>query len=142
MPALTVEDQLELHDLIARSSQAIDFSNPEAYAEVFAEDGVLIGQEAERRGGAVKYRCEGRDELRRFAADAAAKRKGFGRHWINSTVLRADDDGASGVSYLFFLTIDPDTVACDIMVSAVHHDRFTRTSGGWKLAERKVLYDG
>ena len=142
MSALTVGDQLALHDLIARSSQAIDFSNPDAYADVFAEDGVLIGQEAERRGGAVKYRCQGRGELRQFAADAAAKRQGFGRHWINSTVLRADGDGAAGVSYLFFLTIDPATVACDIMVSAVHHDQFTKTPEGWKLAERKVVYDG
>ena len=142
MTRLTVEDRLDLHELIARSSQAIDFSDPDAYAAVFASDGVLVGEESPRRGGAIKYRLAGHDELRKFAADAAAKRQGRGRHWINSTVLSKEGDGASGISYLFFLTIDPDTAGCDIMVPAVHHDRYVKTDEGWKIAERIVRYDG
>jgi len=142
MAGLTVEERLDIHELIARSSQAIDFSDPDAYAALFSPDGRMIGEESPRRGGAVKYRVQGHDELRKFAADAAAKRQGYGRHWINSTVLSKEDDGASGISYLFFLTIDPATTACDIMVSAIHHDRYVRTDDGWKIAERIVRYDG
>ena len=142
MPTLTTEDRLDLHDVIARSSQAIDFSNPEAYADCFTSDGVMLGEESPRCGGLVKYRVAGHQQLRKFAADAAAKRQGFGRHWISNTILKAEDGGASGISYLLFLTIDPETVACRIMVSAVHYDRYARTDTGWKISERVVRYDG
>jgi hypothetical protein len=142
MAGLTVADRLDIHELIARGNQAIDFGEPEAYAAVFTPDGVLVGEDSPRRGGAVRYRLEGHDELRTFAADAAAKRQGYGRHWVNSTVLSIEDGGASGISYLAFLTIDPATVACDIMVSAVLHDRYAKTAEGWRISERIVTYDG
>jgi hypothetical protein len=143
MSTISPADRLEILDLLARNSHAIDLGQPHDYAATFAEGGRMTGQASPRRGGAVKYDLVGRPALEKFAADAFAKRQGYGRHWVGNTALSASgDDTVSGMSYLFFQTVDPDTLACAIMVSAVHRDLFRRGESGWEIAERLVAYDG
>ena len=138
---LTTEDRLDLHELVARITHAIDFSNPDAVAELFTPDGVMQGEESPRKGGGVRYRTQGREELRTYIAAAVEKRPVRGRHWTSNVVIEPSETGAVGTSYLIFLTIDPQNSTSSILLTAVHHDQYLKTTDGWKFAKRTIIFD-
>jgi hypothetical protein len=139
--ALTVEDRLDLIELIHRLCQSLDFSAPADFAAVFTPDGVYQTVSSVASGERVRFRHEGSAQLLAFAAAAAEKRQGLGRHWTGNVVLSGTDAGASAVSYVMFVQIDPDTGGRRITISGTHRDLFVRTPDGWRFASRTVVAD-
>lgn len=138
---LTVDDRLDLIDLIARLCQALDFSRPSDFVDVFVADGVYQAESSEASGRQQRFRHQGSEQLLAFARSAVEKRRGLGRHWTGNVVLEETADGASAVSYVLLLDIDPDSKERRFPISGVHHDRFVRTDAGWRFAERVVVAD-
>ncbi|MEU4223166.1 nuclear transport factor 2 family protein [Nonomuraea sp. NPDC026600] len=141
MTRLTVEDRIEIEELISRLCHALDFSRPEDFVAVFVPHGAFQARTSARSGGAVRFRHEGHDRLRAFADAAAAKRGGLGRHWTGNLVVRGVPGGAEATSYVMFLEIDPGTGQRTIPLSGVHHDVFSRTEAGWRFVERTIVAD-
>lgn len=139
---LPAADHIEISDLIARLSHALDFSRPGDVVALFTADGTYAAQTSEADGRRDRFRHAGADSVREFAAAAAARRQGLGRHWVGNPLIEADGpDRARATSYVLFVEIDPATGERRIPLSGVHHDTFVRTGAGWRFASRTIVAD-
>lgn len=128
---LTAADYLELQQLVARYSYAVDMHGGDgsAFAALFAPDGSLGTQ------------ARGTAQLAEFAAQTNKDRSGpaFTRHFVTNVVITPAPGGATGRSYL--VTIDgaegdkPTT-----MLSGGHYDDvYVKTPQGWRIKSRNYV---
>lgn len=127
---LTTEDRLAIHELYSRYNHAIDFGDPDAWADCFVDDGVF-----ESGQGSFK----GRDQLRAFAQGYAERITG--RHWTNNILVEPAGNGAaSGKCYLMLYRLDGEK-GPSILVTGVYNDTLTQDNGAWRFASRTVAPD-
>ena len=124
---LTIEDQLDIMELMARYNHAIDSSQPEAWADTFTEDGVFEGS---------AFTVRGREEMLAFVR--GRDQSNPIRHWNNNIVIDGDGDDATAKVYL--VTFDV-TGPPQVRVSGMYHDTLKRVDGQWKFTHRKVQAD-
>jgi hypothetical protein len=128
---LTTADYLEIQQLVARYSYAVDMHGGDgsAFAALFAPDGSL---------GTL---AKGTAQLASFAAQTNKDRSGpaFTRHFVTNVVIKPAPGGATGRSYL--VTIDgaegdkPTT-----MLGGGHYDDvYVKTSQGWRIRSRNYV---
>lgn len=129
MPELSIEDQLAIQALYARSNHAIDFGHSEEWAGTFTADGTIETEIGTAMGTA---------ELAAFAANLFSQMK-F-RHWTNSLVVEGDGAGASGFAYLIGWTLE-DGKAPVAGHHAHYEDDLVKTAQGWRFARRRVIED-
>ena len=86
---LSIEDQLDITELMARYNHAIDSSQAEAWADTFTDDAVFEGS-----AGAVS----GREELLAFVRGRDQSNRI--RHWNNNVLIDGDGDDATAKVYL------------------------------------------
>jgi hypothetical protein len=138
---LRIEDRLDIGELIARLCQALDFSRPQDFVDLFIASGAYQATTSVAAGEQLKFRHQGRDQLRTFAESAALKRRGLGRHWTGNVVIRPSGDGAEATSYVLFVGIDAETGERTITISGIHRDQFTKTTDGWRFVQRTIVAD-
>ena len=128
---LTAADYLEIQQLVARYSYAVDMHGGDgsAFAALFAAD------------GSVGTQAKGTAQLAAFAAETNKDRSGpaFTRHFVTNVVIKPAPGGATGRSYL--VTIDgaegdkPTT-----MLSGGHYDDvYVKTPQGWRIKSRNYV---
>ena len=128
---LTTADYLEIQQLVARYSYAVDMHGGDgsAFAALFAAD------------GSVGTQAKGTAQLAAFAAQTNKDRSGpaFTRHFVTNVVIKPAPGGATGRSYL--VTIDgaegdkPTT-----MLSGGHYDDvYVKTPQGWRIKSRNYV---
>ena len=127
---LTVNDRLEILDLIARYNHAIDVDDGEAWADTFAEDAEFAGS----YGPPIK----GRAALLEFGGNGIARR-GRVRHWTNSPVIEGDGDTATIRQYLLLLLLTEE--GTKLGHTGVYHDELRRIDDAWKFVRRTVTGD-
>lgn len=126
--SLSAEDRTEIQNLAGRYSHALDNGIPEAWAEVWTEDGVMemVTQERWITG----------DELRALAAPGGGDAQS--RHMPSTFVIEGEGDEASMSSYVT-------VVRCDDPAKIVFQGRYVdvlrRVDGAWKIAHRTILTD-
>lgn len=124
--ALTSADKVEIIELAARYSHAIDHLEAEAYAGVFTEDGELYAE--------GKLRARGRAALMeniRKAAAAGLTR----RHWNCNAVI--DGDGDSARLRLYIMAVDYSRSLTPYLMGE-YDDTLVKANGRWKFKVRKV----
>jgi len=136
---LTSEDQLKLHDLLARCMWSLDFGDPDAYADCFAPEGELY-MEAIPDGATKPGLHRGRDALREHAAILFGATAGHVRHWNSNVVLSGSGDDASAVSYVVVTRVGHFPLA-GIISTGIHRDTFQRVDGEWKIVRRTFVCD-
>ncbi|MEY2448444.1 MAG: hypothetical protein QOH79_1920 [Acidimicrobiaceae bacterium] len=126
-----ISDRLEIQDLIARYSYALDSRDLDALDELFTADAVLDY----RATGAIRGSL---DEMKAFVADAFTMFEGT-QHLTTQTLLSFEDDGntAHGKSACH----NPMVFAGDnkpkmMVVGLWYRDTFVRTPDGWRFRER------
>ena len=124
---LSIEDQLDIMELMARYNHAIDGSQPEAWADTFTEDGVFEGSVG---------RVSGREEMLAFVRRRDQTNRI--RHWNNNILIDGDGDDATAKVYLVTFDVSGPP---EIRVSGVYHDTLKRVDGQWKFTHRKVHPD-
>lgn len=135
-PFLSAADRLEIFDLYARQSHAIDGGEAQAWAFTFTPEGRF-------ESPTFQLTATGHRELTDFAKNSNNLALGRGeqlRHWTNSLVLDAlgpDDVQARG--YLLIIAVSAGQSRIDR--SLVIADRLTRTPAGWRLVSRVVIRD-
>lgn len=117
-------------------ARAIDFRDYDAFAELFAEDGVLdTGRPLNGKDAIAKSIKQRSDELR-------------SRHVLTNIFIDViDDDNARGISYLTLyrhvgkasLEAGPAPFGGPAAVGH-YEDRFVRTDQGWRFARRKLQF--
>lgn len=125
-----ISDRLEIQDLLARYSFAIDDRNWDALDRVFTADAWI---DYRQTGGAA-----GRlPEIKRWLAAALARFPRY-QHLVATTMLTIGDDSAAGRTILFNPMVyrGDDDVERSFFIGLWYRDRFVRTVQGWRIAER------
>jgi len=140
MGALSPEDRLEIHELLARRAYASDTADPAGWAETFTADGVLEQPPAELDlpGGAsdLPSTVAGRDALTEFLTGALPNIEGL-RHVITNVFVDAAAGGATARSYFHVL----DSGRSVTVVTGRYTDTLERTDAGWRTSHLKVEMD-
>jgi uncharacterized protein YbdZ (MbtH family) len=128
---LTATDYLELQQLVARYSYAVDMHGGDgsAFAALFTPDGSLGTQ------------AKGTAQLSEFAAQTNKDRSGpgFTRHFVTNVVIKPAPGGATGRSYLVTLDIS-ETGQPAKMISGGHYDDvYVKTPQGWRIKSRDYV---
>ena len=129
--SLTAADYLEIQQLVARYSYALDMHGGDgsAFAALFAPDGSL---------GTL---AKGTAQLASFAAQTNKDRSGpaFTRHFVTNVVIKPAPGGATGRSYL--VTIDgAENGKPTTMLSGGHYDDvYVKTPEGWRIKSRNYV---
>lgn len=128
------QDFVEIHQLYARQSQAIDLGDATGWADTFTEDGTF---ESPTYGPTVSGRVELAAFAQQFAETAALEGRIY-RHWTNAIVLDGDgEDRVIASGYLAIVTIGrQEAPRFDRHVEI--SDRLVRTAIGWRFRSRVV----
>lgn len=124
---LSVDDRLEILELMARYNHCADGGDGEGFADTFTGDALFEGSLSSARG---------REELVRVIADGG----GLWKHWLNSPIIEGDGDHASAKVYLLRTGLNEDG-AVELIASGTYHDTLARIGGEWKFTHRKVHPD-
>jgi uncharacterized protein (TIGR02246 family) len=134
------EDRALIEDLQARYLFALDFQDPQAYANTFTEDGVLdygMGQIKGRK--AIAEMVTGmRERTKQQAAKDAGLRPAAGRHSISNIVITVNGDKATSVAYWSHMgNANPERKS--VVNSFGHYeDELVKVNGQWLFSKRKI----
>lgn len=120
----------EIKQLSARYALGLDQFDMDLLLSPYAED-VVFDTSAFELGTFT-----GREELRGFFEHNFGVMKEQMHLFSNFIVELDGPDGASGTNYLYEdgFTNEGARITC----LCINRDRYTRTDGGWKIAERKI----
>ena len=128
---LTAADYLELQQLVARYSYAVDMHGGDgsAYAALFTPDGTFGTQ------------AKGTAQLAELAAKTNKERSGpaFARHFVTNVMITPAPEGATGRSYLVALDISEARKPTTILHGGHYDDVYVKTSQGWRIKSRTYV---
>jgi hypothetical protein len=128
-PRLTVEDYIDIQQLVSRYPYALDVDPDEgaSYANLFTPDAVFR-----------QPRTEGREALAKLAASAPHGPQ-FVRHFITNHVIDPTPDGATGKEYLVVIDIGENGMPSSIFLGGHYDDVYARTPEGWRFKTRTFV---
>ena len=124
---LSLEDQLNIQELMTRYNHAIDGGDAEGWADTFTEDARFEGSTAT---------VNGREEMLEFVRSRDPSNPI--RHWNNNILIEGDGDDATAKVYLITFDVSGPP---KIRSSGVYEDTIKRVNGQWKFTHRKVTPD-
>lgn len=134
-------DRAEIDDLLARYLFALNWQDPELYASLFTEDGVLVWA-----GGTVNGRAAIAEEIRnaraadeRANASTAPLRPFRRRHFASNFVLRVEGDRATVRTYWFEFNNDNPERRPYLGAYGHLEDDLRRVGGRWFIARHQVF---
>lgn len=137
------DDRAEIINLQGRYLLAMDFNDPDAYASVFAEDGVL-----DWAGGEVV----GREAIRAFLASGrynptagATEVEGWPaayRHFVTNQVIKVDGDTAHAITYWFQAGNLQDRGVMEFGMFGNYVDELEKIDGEWLFTRREIYNEG
>ena len=128
---LTAADYLEIQQLVARYSYAVDMHGGDgsAYAALFTPDGAFGTQ------------AKGTAQLAELAAKTNKERSGpaFARHFVTNVMIKPSPEGATGRSYLVALDISEVRKPTTNLHGGHYDDVYVKTSQGWRIKSRTYV---
>jgi ketosteroid isomerase-like protein len=126
----TLEDQVEIAQLVAQYGPAVDSGSAEATAALWTEDGAF---------DAVPWlQMRGRDDIEAMVTSGGHRQlieSGCG-HVLTAPHVVIDGDVARGRSYALNIRWDPDADRFWVARVSANTWRWVRTDDGWRIAER------
>lgn len=124
-----ISDRLEIQDLLARYSHAIDRRDWDALDRVFTPDAMI---DYTAMGGARGTL----PEIKAYLAEALTHFTGF-QHLVATSELTIAEDSAEAKTICHNpMTMIVDGAEWVFFCGLWYHDRFTRTPHGWRIIER------
>jgi uncharacterized protein (TIGR02246 family) len=139
---MSIEEKLAIHEMIAQYSYTYDASDPEGFAQVFAEDGVFEIFVPGKTTPSV--RLQSRDEIREWAEQRLQARVGrfTSRHYQSGTLFDGLTSESALTRTMVLVTHQDVTGAAPRPTgSGVYHDQWRKTDQGWRLARRAAHAD-
>lgn len=134
------DDRAQIEDLQARYLFAFDWNDAEAYANTFAEDGVLNFGWGELKGRqAIREFIESgeEDRERNRGETPAGERPRVGRHTISNIVVKINGERAASQAYWTHMTSGP-TGYGTVDFFGHYEDELVKVNGEWLFASRHV----
>ena len=125
-----ISDRLEIQDLFARYSFAIDERDWDALDHIFTPDAAIDYSES---GGAAGTMVE----IKAWLPQALVRFPTF-QHMVATTKLTLDGDAATSRTILFNPMVHEDSggVGQTFFIGLWYRDKLVRTPAGWRIAER------
>lgn len=136
------EARAAIENLQARYTFAMDFHDPEEYAAVFAEDGVLdwAGGLLEGRAAIRQFMEDGVYNLTRDAESAAWP--ATTRHFITNKVIEVDGDTAKAWTYWFQANNNGADRSAQYGLFGHYEDELAKIDGEWLFTRRAIYNEG
>ena len=126
-PALTAEDYIEIQQLLARYSFALDTGadNGYMYADLYVPDGVF-------------NKAKGRDAI---AALARGGRRGPTnvRNLASFPIIRPSPEGATGIQYAQAINFGENRQPTELDHFGHYEDVYVKTANGWRFQSRTFV---
>jgi 3-phenylpropionate/cinnamic acid dioxygenase small subunit len=125
-----ISDRLEIQDLLARYSYAIDERNWDALDTVFTPDAVIDYSETGGAAGSVA-------QIKAWLPKAMERFPRY-QHMVATTKLELAGDAARSRTCLFNPMVyqDDDGAEKVFFIGLWYRDKLVRTADGWRIAER------
>jgi hypothetical protein len=125
-----ISDRLEIQDLLASYSHAIDFGNWDELDEVFTPDAFI---DYSAMGGSSGTP----EETKQFLSTVMPTFAGY-QHMVATTKLKIEGDTAVGRTICHNpMVLDTGDGETRVFFCGLwYRDRFVRTAAGWRIAER------
>jgi len=135
-PALTALDYVEIQQLVARTSFALDTAADKGrvFAGLFTADGRFTsktGQQSE---------VKGREQLAAFAmGDLAHRGPAYVRDYVTNHIIQPAPEGAAGRVYLVWIEVEENGHPGAIQSGGRYEDVYARTPAGWRIKSRTFV---
>lgn len=143
------DDRAAIIDLQGRYLLAMDFHDPEAYAAVFAEDGVLdwAGGVIEGRQAIYEFMASGRYDPTRDATPATDPTTdedwpAASRHYISNQVIEIEGNTARAITYWTQLNNNADRGTLTWGLFGTYEDELEKIDGEWRFTRRAIYNEG
>ena len=131
---LSAEDQLAIHDVIARSAYCSDFQNWEGFAEIYTED-------AETHTDSHDFVVTGVAGHVNHAKHSAELTAGKNRHLYFNIRVAGTAEGATAEYYLVNCNAGSLPLEAKIVTTGRIKARLIRTAEGWRIRHRRFTPD-
>ena len=128
-PKLSLEDRLDITELLARYARAVDTGDLDAYVASFAPDAVLFS----KHHGHEEIRAFMGQVMRDGRAGPMANGDVVFRHFVGQPVIDWDGSIATVYSYLLWLNFGPNP---PISAAAEYSDTCVNIDGRWVFQTR------
>ncbi len=141
-PVLTPSDYLEIQQLVAQYSYALDTGadNGYMYADLFAPDGVMHSR---INGQEAKTDFTGREQLARLAriSPNAAGTRGplYVSHFLTNHIIHPAPGGAVGKQDLAILDLSQGGKPGQVRHGGHYEDVYVKTDKGWRFRRREMI---
>jgi hypothetical protein len=129
-PALTVDDYVQIRQLVASYAFGLDGggNNGYAYADLFAPDALF-----------VRPPTTGRDNLAKLALDQPHGPI-YTRHFITNIVIEPTPAGVTGKQYLVVIDVpEKPGQTGSVFVAGHYEDQYVKTAQGWRFKRREFI---
>ena len=142
---MDIADRLALRELVERYAQAVDAKDVDTVVGLFTEDGRLVSHIPPGTDESPLEQ-QGHQQLHR-ALELGLARYRVTTHMIGGQVLHHDGEGLGGVTvcrahHLYDSRRNGSEGGSRMLVMALrYHDRYVRSSDGWRFRERLLRLD-
>jgi hypothetical protein len=145
--ALTPQDYIDIQQLLARYSDALDTCSNDGYdyADLYTADGTYIDRwsHAGVREGGIRW--TGRDKLAEAAGGGPldCRKTGVANHFLVNHIITPSPEGARGKAYLLWGRgpSRPDVIEDVIYRGDWYEDIYVKTPRGWRFKQRAHVRD-
>jgi ketosteroid isomerase-like protein len=136
----TAQERADIENLAYRYIFALDWRDPQTYANTFAPDGVLVygGGEAKGREAIAKVIQGMRDrEMANLKPGETGQGSAHAQHFISSMVIEVAKDGRSAVSQAYWAMVR----GAEPRIAAYGHyvDKLVKVKGQWLYTSRRTV---
>jgi len=129
----TLEDHIEISNMVASYGPAADSGSAQAVADLFTADGLYAIVDADK-----PYPMKGHDEIAQMVQDSGHQgliHNGCG-HFVLPPTVEVNGDEAQGRGYALNIRWDPEAKRWWIARLSANTWTWTRTKDGWRIVER------
>jgi hypothetical protein len=136
----TPQERADIENLAYRYIFALDWRDPQTYANTFAPNGVLTygGGEAKGREAIAKVVQGMRDrEMAKLQPGETGQGSAHAQHFVSSMVIEVSKDGRSAVAQAYWMMVR----GAEPKIAAYGHyvDRLEKINGEWLYTARKTV---
>lgn len=135
----TAQERADIENLAYRYIFALDWRDPEAYANTFAPDGVLNyggGQAKGRKEIAALVQGIRDREMAKLKPGETGQGTAHGQHFVTGMVIDVSEDGTTAVAQAYWVSV----MGVEPRITAYGHyvDRLVKIDGQWFYSSRRT----
>ena len=134
--SLTLEQKLNIHELLGRAALAYDERDMTTLEAGFAASANMSMRIA---GGDLIGPFEGRDAIMKLFTDSMATQTDVRRHVVSNIFF--DESGANPVAISNLTLVATENGEIQLLTAGIYRDTMVQEKGNWRIANRHIELD-